>query len=287
MIASSVVSGLLLGGVYALIALGLSLVFGVLRMVNLAHGAILIGGAYLALFLTQHAGLGLAAAVPVVAGVVFGLSYLLQRGLFSTLLMRDRNGPLVAAFGLALVLEALYLQAYSANPQSLRSSLGTSGFEVAGLHLRTAYLAGFMTAALACAGAAFLLARTRTGGRIRAAAADPATAQLAGIDVRRLYAVTFAAATALSAVAGILVGTTFSVTPDGGTAYLLTGFAVVALGGVGNVAGTFAAGLAVGVIQTVGAQVFGGGYADLCVYVALLLALTLRPGGVFGRRTLA
>lgn len=284
---SSVVSGLLLGGVYALIALGLSLVFGVLRMVNLAHGAILIGGAYLALFLAQHAGLGIVAAAPLVVLAVFAASYLLQRGLFSTLLMRDRSGPLVATFGLALVLQALYTEAYSANPQSLRASFATSGVVVAGLHLRTAYLIGFAVAALACAAVHLVLARTRAGARIRAAAADPGTAELAGIDVRRVYAVTFGAATALSAIAGILVGATFSVTPDGGTAYLLIGFAVVALGGVGNVAGTFAAALLVGVIQTVGAQVFGGGYADLCVYAALLLALTIRPSGLFGRRAAA
>jgi branched-chain amino acid transport system permease protein len=282
--ASSVVSGLLLGGVYALIALGLSLVFGVLRMINLAHGSILIGGAYLALFLTQRAGFGLAAAIPVVVLAVFAVSYLLQRGLLSTLLMRDRSGPLVATFGLALVLEALYTAAYSSNPQSLRSWFATSGFVVAGLHLRTAYLIGFAVAAAACAAVQLGLARTRTGAQIRAAAVDPATAQLAGINVRLVYAVTFAVATALSAIAGVLVGATFSITPDGGTAYLLIGFAVVALGGVGSIAGTFVAALAVGVIQTVGAAVFGGGYADLCVYVALLAALTIRPTGLFGRR---
>jgi branched-chain amino acid transport system permease protein len=185
------------------------------------------------------------------------------------------------------VLQALYTEAYSANPQSLRASFATSGVDVAGLHLRTAYLVGFAVAALVFAAAQVVLARTRAGARIRAAAADPGTAELAGIDVRRVYAVTFGAATALSAVAGILVGATFSVTPDGGTTYLLIGFAVVALGGVGSVAGTFVAALAVGVIQTVGAQVFGGGYADLCVYAALLLTLIIRPGGLFGRRAAA
>jgi branched-chain amino acid transport system permease protein len=220
----------------------------------------------------------------VVVLATFAVSYLLQRGLFSTLLMRDRSGPLVATFGLALMLEALYVAAYSSNPQSLRASFATSGFQVAGLHLRTAYLIGFAVAAAACAAVQLVLARTRAGAQIRAAAADPSTAQLAGINVRLVYAMTFAVASALSAIAGVLVGATFSVTPDGGTTYLLIGFAVVALGGVGSVTGTFLAALAVGVIQTVGAAVFGGGYADLCVYVALLAALTIRPTGLFGRR---
>jgi branched-chain amino acid transport system permease protein len=118
---------------------------------------------------------------------------------------------------------------------------------------------------------------------VRAAAADPDTAAVMGIDVRRLYAATFGIAAAMAAVGGVFIGTAFSITPTGGVTWLLTGFAVVVLGGIGSVSGTLVGGLAVGIVEAAGIEIVGGAYRDLIVYGLFFVALTLRPTGIFGR----
>lgn len=284
--ASDLVSGLLLGGLYALIALGLSLVFGVLRMVNLAHGELVIGGGYLAVALADRAGLGPLVSIPIVVAVVALIGYGVQRVLLNPLLVAGANGPLVATFGLGLLAQALFTAQFSSNPRSVRSSLATAGFQVAGVNVRTAYAVGFVVAAVVCTAVHLVLTRTRAGASVRAAAVDPSTAELMGINVRNVYAITFAVATAISAIGGVLVAATFSVSPTSGAEYLLIGFAVVVLGGVGNIAGTFVGAVVIGVVQTASGAVIGGGYRALSVYLLLLLVLVIRPQGL-SRKKLA
>ena len=284
--ADAVVNGILLGGLYALIALGLSVVFGVLRLINLAHGEILIGGAYVTYLITEHSGLGPFLALPIVVVVVAVLAYLVQRFLLTGLLVRGAEGALVATFGISLLIQGVFLQAFSSSPKSLSSSLSTSGFTVAGVQARTSYVVAFVIAAVLCVGAHLLLTRTRSGTRLRVAAADPSTAGLMGIDVRQVYAVTFALAAAVAAIGGVLLGVTFSFTPISGTQYLLIGIAVVVLGGVGNVLGTFAGAILLGLVQSLAAAQFGGGYRDLSVYLLFFIVLAVRPQGLFARRAL-
>lgn len=281
---SDLVSGLLLGGFYALIALGLSLVFGVLRMVNLAHGELVIGGGYLAVALGDSAGLRPLVSIPIVVVVVGLIAYGLQRVLLNPLLVAGANGPLVATFAIGLLAQALFIQEFSSNPRSAGGSLATAGFELAGVQVRTAYAVGFAIAAVVCTAVHLGMTRTRAGSTVRAAAADPGTAELMGINVRNVYALTFAVATAISAIGGVLVAATFSISPTSGVEYLLIGFAVIVLGGVGNIAGTFVGALAIGVAQTAGGAFFGGGYRALTVYLLLLVVLVARPQGLFTRR---
>jgi len=283
---NAVINGLLLGGLYALVALGLSVVFGVLRLINLAHGEILVGGAYLAYLGTEHLGLSTFAALPIVVVVVAGLAYLVQRYLVTGLLLRGADGALVATFGISLLLQGLFTAGFKSDPKSLHSALATSGFTVFGAQTRTSYLVAFVTGAVLCVAAHLLLTRTRSGTRIRAAAADPATAGLMGIDIRRVFAVTFAVGAAVTALAGVLLGVTFSFTPITGTQYLVVGIAVVVLGGVGNVLGTFGGALLLGLVQSLAAAQFGGGYRDLSVYLLFFVVLAIRPQGLFARRAL-
>lgn len=280
----AVVNGVLLGGLYALIALGLSVVFGVLRLINLAHGELLIGGAYLAYVLSDQLGIGPLAALPIVLVVVAAVAYAVQRFLLTGLLLRGAEGALVATFGISLLAQGVFSQVFSSAPKSLNSSLSTAGFSLAGIHTRTSYLVAFLIAAVLCAAAHVVLTRTRAGTQVRAAAADPATAGLMGINVRGIYAITFALGAALAALGGVLLGVTFSFTPTTGTSYLLVGIAVVVLGGVGNVLGTFAGALVLGLIQSLAAYQFGGGYRDLAVYVVFFVVLAARPQGLFTRR---
>ena len=272
MSADAVVNGVLLGGLYALVALGLSVVFGVLKLINLAHGEVLIAAAYLSYFITERLGMGPFAALPIVVVVVGLVAYALQRFLLTGLLLRGAEGALVATFGISLL------------AQSLDTPMSTSGFTVAGVQVRTIYLVAFVAGAVLCGAVHALLTRTRAGTRVRAAAADPSTAGLMGIDIRRVYAATFAIAAAITAIGGVLLGATFSFTPTTGTQYLLIGIAVVVLGGVGNVLGTFAGAVLLGLFQSLAAAQFGGGYRDLSVYLLFFIVLAVRPRGLFARK---
>lgn len=283
---NAVINGLLLGGLYALVALGLSVVFGVLKLINLAHGEVLIGGAYLTYLGTEHLRIGPFLALPIVLIIVAVLAYALQRFLLTGLLVRGAEGALVATFGISLLAQGIFSQAFTSTPKSLNSSLSTSGFVVGGIQIRSIYLVAFLIAGVLCVGAHLVLTRTRAGTRVRAAAADPSTAGLMGIDIRRVYAITFALGAAVTALGGVLLGVTFSFTPTTGTQYLLIGIAVVVLGGVGNILGTFAGALLLGLVQSLAAAQFGGGYRDLSVYLLFFIVLSLRPQGLFARKAL-
>lgn len=282
---NAVVNGLLIGGFYAVVAMGLSLVFGVLRLINLAHGEIVVGGAYLAYVLGSAAGLDPFVSLPMVLVVVAALAYLLQRYLLTGLLVKRPEGAMVATFGLSLLAQGLFAQVFTSQPKSLSSPLSTSGFTVLGVQVRTIYVVAFAVGAALCLAVHLTLTRTRLGAMVRASAADPATAGLMGIDTGRVYAATFAVGAAIAALGGVLVGVTFSVTPTTGTQYLLVGIAVVVLGGVGNVLGTFLGATFLGLVQSLAAAQFGGGYRDLTVYLLFFLVLAVRPRGLFVRRT--
>jgi len=282
---NAVVNGLLIGGFYAVVAMGLSLVFGVLRLINLAHGEIVVGGAYLAYVLGNAAGLDPFISLPVVVVVVAALAYLLQRYLLTGLLVKRPEGAMVATFGLALLAQGLFAQVFTSQPKSLSSPLSTSGFTVLGVQVRTIYVVAFAVGAALCLAVHLTVTRTRLGAMVRASAADPATAGLMGIDTGRVYAATFAVGAAIAALGGVLVGITFSVTPTTGTQYLLVGIAVVVLGGVGNVLGTFLGATFLGLVQSLAAAQFGGGYRDLTVYLLFFLVLAARPRGLFVRTT--
>jgi branched-chain amino acid transport system permease protein len=281
--AGTIANGLLLGGFYALVGLGLSLVFGVLRLVNLAHGDLVVGGAYLAAFLAGTLHIAPLAATPAVMVVAGAAGYLIQRCLLTGMLIRGTGPALVATFGLSLIAQAAFTELFTADARSLPSALATSGVSWLGITLRSAYLISFLVAAVCCAVVQLALARTRVGAVVRAAAADPETAGLMGYDIRAVYALTFAAAAALAALSGVLVGVTFSVAPSAGGPYLLIAMTVVVLGGVGSVAGTFVGGTLLGLAQTLTAALAGGGYRDLAVYLLFFTVLAIRPTGLFGR----
>ncbi|MCW2982662.1 MAG: hypothetical protein JWR63_232 [Conexibacter sp.] len=285
--AQSIVDGLLMGGLYASIALGLSLVFGVLRLVNLAHGELLVGAAYLAYVVVDGTGVDPLLSLLVVAPAMFLIAYPVQRYVLTDVLRRSADAPLVATFGLSLAVQGFLALAFSSDARSLPASYGTTGMSVLGLDLRVAYLIAFGVGVVLVVGTHLGLTRTRVGTAVRAAAADPDTAAVMGIDVRRLYAATFGLAAATAAVGGVLVGVAFSFTPTSGLPWVLKAFAVVVLGGLGSVSGTLVGGLALGVVEAVGVHVLGGEWRDLLVYGLFFVALTVRPTGLLGTTRLA
>lgn len=287
MTGEALLNAALLGGLYAAIALGLSIVFGIMRLVNLAHGMFVVAGAYLTLVVASRVPLDPLLLLLVVGPVLFGLAYLVQRYVLQRLLPRGAEPPLVATFGLLLLGEGVLTFLFGGQARSLDTSYATAGLEVLGMRIRTVYLIAFVLAVLMVAATHYVLTRTRFGSALRASAADAPTASLMGIDVARMHAVTFGAAAVFAAVAGVLFGTAFSITPGSGLPLLVLGFTVVVLGGVGSVTGTLVGGIVVGLVESVGGAAFGATYAQMTVYVLLLAVLVIRPTGLFGARRIA
>lgn len=284
---TALIQGVLIGGLYTATALGLTLIFGVLRIVNLAHGEFVVAGGFISLAITDAVGLDPLLSLPFVMAVGAAVGWALHRGLLGPLTRKGPTQPLVATFGLALLIQAAFAQAYGYNAQSLDAPYADSGLNLLGLRVQTAYVIALAIAALLTAVTWFLIERTRWGAAVRAAGRQPEVAALVGIDVRRLHATVFALACALAVAAGVLVGVSASFTPTSGAAYLVFGFTVVVLGGIGNVPGTLLAAMTLGVIQSLTSLWLGGEYRDLTVFVLFLALLALRPQGLFTKASTA
>lgn len=284
MSAEALLNGALLGGLYAVVALGLSLVFGIMRLVNLAHGLLVLAGAYFAIVLVDLFGWDPLVTLIVVAPVIFIVAFVTQWLLLSRLLTRSLEAPLVATFGLLMLGQGLLTQFFGGQPRSLNASYSNSGFDLLGLRVRTVYVIAFVLAVVIVALAQLVMTRTRFGAALRAAAADPATASTLGINIKWMHAVTFGAGSVLAALAGILFGAAFSVVPTQGLPIIVLAFTVVVIGGVGSIPGSLAGGIIVGLTEAIGGAVFGPTFAQMTVYVLLLVLLVVRPNGLFTRR---
>jgi branched-chain amino acid transport system permease protein len=284
-LATALLTGLLLGGLFTVTALGLSLVFGVLRLINLVHGELIVLGAYAALELGRHAGLEPLVSLVVIVPAVFLLAYPAERILIGPLIAKGSEAPLMTTFGLSIIAMNLYIRFFSGDTQSLQASYATDSMRIAGIDVPVIYAISFGFALALTAVTHLALQRTSFGREIRAAAEDPEAAEVLGVDVQRAYGVTYAAGAAFAAVGGVLVGLAFSFDPSSGTRYLLTGFAVVVLGGLGSLKGTLVGGLLLGVAESVGASFpqVGDGYRDFIGFVVFLAVLAVRPRGLFGR----
>lgn len=285
---NAVVQGLLLGGLYALFACGLSLMFGVMRIINLAHGDIAVLGAFvissLVSTLSVSVWVGLALTLP--PALAFG--YALQRGILNRGLRSGELVPLLATFGLAIVIQNALLEHYSADARSLDvGSLATSGLDISKqITLPWLSVLVFGAAVTVLSGLQLVLRRTSFGRTLRATAADPDTAGLMGINAADVYARATAIAVALAVLAGAFFAMRTTFAPSSGPLQLIFAFEVVIIGGLGSLWGTLVAGMALGVAQTVGAQI-DPGYTVLAGHLLFLTVLTVRPGGVFAQRVRA
>lgn len=283
-VASSLASGLLLGGMLALTALGLSIALGVMRLVNLAHGELLIGGAYLGWFALQRFGLDPIAGLPLVALAMAALALPLQRLLIAPLAGKGMEAPMMTMFGVSIILQNFYLFAFSADTRSIEAPYAARPLQLGPMTVAEIYVIGFAVSVLLVISVHLLVSRTGFGRDLRASAADPEAAAVMGVNVPRVHALTFALGAACAAMGGVLIGTAFAFTPSAGSTWLLISFAVVVLGGVGNIFGTLVAGIALGVLQSLGAVLFGDGWRDFVGLVLFLAALALRPQGIVAAR---
>jgi len=282
-LATALVSGLLLGGLFAVTALGLSLVFGVMRLVNLAHGELLVLGAYLALELSRHAGLDPLLTIPVVAAVLFVIAVPVQRVLLEPLMSRGPEPALLTTFALSVIAQNLFILIWSGDTQALQAPYVTSSVIAAGIRIPVTGLISFGCALVLAAAVHLLLQRTSLGRQIRASSEDAEAASVLGVNVARVHMFVFGLAAACAAIGGVLVGLTFDFTPTAGITYLISGFAVVVLGGLGSVKGTLLGAIGLGLIENVGAAFFGDSYRDFIGFAAFLVVLSLRPQGLFGK----
>ena len=281
---NAVVQGLLLGGLYSLFATGLSLVFGIMRVVNLAHGDFIILASFAAVALVDATGVDPFVSLLAVVPLMFGLGYAVQRGLLARALDRGSLPPLLVTFGLSIIIQNALLQIFSADDRRLQiGALGTASVGIGGqLAVGWYPLLVFAVGASVIALLQLLFSRTGIGRAFRATADDPETARLMGIDHRHTYALAVATAFAIVGLAGVLLGMRTTFSPDVGPGRLLIAFETVVIGGLGSLWGTLAGGVILGVAQTIGGKV-DPAYRELAGHLVFLAVLAVRPQGLFGR----
>ncbi|MFL4469216.1 branched-chain amino acid ABC transporter permease [Tateyamaria armeniaca] len=280
---NAVVQGILLGGLYALFAAGLSLIFGVMRLVNIAHGDLIILAAYLGLSTTVLLGIHPFVALLIVMPAMAGIGYVLQRGLLNRTLGDDILPPLLVTFGLSVIVQNALLEGYTADPQKLNAgAIETASVAVGGLSLGILPLLTFGMAIVVIAGLQWIFYSTALGRGFRAVSDNQDIAQLMGLNKAHVFGMAMALALAVTAIAGILLGVRTSFDPAIGGGRLIFGFEAVIIGGLGNIWGTLAGGVILGVAQTIGAKI-DPGWQVLAGHIAFLVVLAVRPNGLFPR----
>ena len=280
----TLIQGVLLGGLYALFAMGLSLIFGVMRLVNIAHGDLIVLAAYLALVVVNATGLGPIPALVVCVPAMFVLGYVLQRGLVNFTLGSDILPPLLVTFGLSIIIQNALLQTFSADPRALR--LG--GFETESFHVGADIAVGYFpllvlgVAIALTLGLELMFGRSALGRAFRATSDDPQAVQLMGVNNRHVYALAMGSALAIVAVAAVFYGIRTTFGPTDGPDRLLFAFEAVIIGGLGSFWGTLAGGILLGVAQAIGFRL-DPGWGVLTGHLAFLGVLLLKPSGLFPR----
>jgi branched-chain amino acid transport system permease protein len=282
-LATPVMMGILLGGLYATIALGLSLVFGVVNEINIAHGDLVILGSYFGYVASTALGIDPILSLIIGAPLFFALGFAIQKYLLNRAFRISMDATLIIAFGISIILENTYQLIWTPLSRGLTTSYSVESFDVGTIHVPLVYLLDLVVAIVVMFCLHQFLRRTYLGTAIRAAAQDWKVAQLMGINTNRVYALTFGIATALASISGVFLGLTFPFTPVSGMSFLIIALGVIVLGGLGSIAGTFVAGIAFGLAQTVGGYFFGVAAQMLVAYTMVLVVLAVIPKGIFGR----
>jgi branched-chain amino acid transport system permease protein len=285
---NAIIQGILTGGLYALFACGLSLMFGVMKLVNLAHGDLAVVAAYIGIGVIAVIHIPFLWSVPIVVAIMAALGYVLQRSLFQAAITRGELTTLIVTFGLSIVIENGLLQFFTANNRGIGtgSSLISSSFSIgAGLQIAWLDVVIFALAVVVLLSLQYFLSSSKYGRLIRAVADDREAAQLAGADYRHVFGIAAALAFCTVALAGIAYGMTTVVSPTTGTdTILLFAFAAVVIGGLGSLWGTLVGGIVLGVAQQIGAQI-NISYELLAGYIVFLAVLVIRPQGLTTRRS--
>jgi branched-chain amino acid transport system permease protein len=280
---NTIIQGVMVGGLYAMFAIGLAIIFGVMKLVNIAHGDLIVLSAYVALIVTQTLGVNPLLSLVFVVPIMAIIGYLLQRGLLNRTLGDDLMPPLLVTFGLSIILQNGLLLLFSADNRRLQAG----SIEVASAQLSDAISIGvlplvqLLLAVLVIGGLQYLLYRTAIGRSFRAVSDDPRIAQLMGLNNRHVFGLAMALSLAVVALAGVLLAIRANFDPATGPTRLIFGFEAVIIGGLSSFWGTLAGGIILGVVQAIAAKI-DPGLQILAGHVAFLAVLAVRPQGLFG-----
>jgi branched-chain amino acid transport system permease protein len=285
LIGQGLLNGVLFGGVYSLMAVGLTLIFGVMRVVNFAHGDMMVWGMYLAFLLSVRFGLDPYLGFVLCAGVLFLFGLAIQRGLVNRIIDAPHEMQILLMLGVALVLENAALVTFGPDPRRVRSVLSLSTLWIGPFFLDVARLVTFALAVLLTGLLSLFLFKTDLGRTMRAAADNPYGAAIIGADVRRVYGVAFGIGAACVGAAGALLAPFYPFQPSVGLSASVTSFNIVIIGGMGSLPGAFLGGLLVAVAESLGAVFLSPSLKELVSFSLLVVILLFRPAGLFGRAT--
>ena len=293
-----IINGLVLGSIYALVALGYTMVYGIMGLINFAHGEVVMIGAMVALFVIKAlAGLPVFVTIPLAlaaaAGVCMAVGFTIERVAYRPLRRAPKLAPLITAIGVSIILQNLAMLIWGRNYHAFPPILPTSDHEIFGATITSLQIVIIVIAALMMAGLTLLIQRTRLGRAMRATSENPPIAQLMGVDINQIISATFVIGSALAAVAGLMVSANYSIAHYYmGFMLGLKAFTAAVLGGIGNLAGAMLGGLLLGIIESLGAGYIGdltGGflgshYQDIFAFFVLIGVLIFRPSGLIGER---
>jgi branched-chain amino acid transport system permease protein len=282
-LSTPIVMGVLLGGLYAVIALGLSLVFGVVKEMNVAHGDLVILGSYFGYAALTMIGMDPILSLIIGMPILFGLGFAIQKYLLNRAFRISMDATLMMAFGISIISQNTCQLIWTPFPRGLTTPYALKSFAFGPIRFPLVYLMDFIVAIAVMLFLREFLRRTYLGMAIRAAAQDRKAAHLMGINTDQVFALTFAIALAFAAIAGVFLGLTFPFTPISGMPFLIIALGVVVLGGLGSIVGTFIGGIAFGLAQTIGGHFFGVAAQMLVAYTMVLVVLAVIPRGIFGR----
>jgi branched-chain amino acid transport system permease protein len=280
LIAQTLADGLVLGGIYALAAVGFSLIFGVLHVINLSHGILVLVGAYLALIFSTSLGIDPMLTIPFVMAVLFGYAY--QRFLIQRAVDRSALGSMLLTFGVALMLQNVMIWVFSPDMKNITPSYAFTSFQLGPVNFDAVRVSALAASLVLLSCLAALLKFSPLGRVIRATAQQTLAAQLCGVNVRHVYALTFAVSAAFAGASGIVIGIILPFSPNDEALWTMNAFVVVVLGGVGSPAGALLGGLLLGVVNTLTAQYIGPSFPNVTMFLLLVLLLLVRPNGLLG-----
>lgn len=287
MVLEQFINGLTLGSIYAIVALGYTLVFGVLNIINMTHGEIFMFGAFMGVVITSSLGLPLWLAFTVAIGITAIMGYFLERLALRPL--RGKKGvshlaPLISTIGVSIFLENLAHHLFGAGNHPFRTPFSEMSFQIGSVTVYFVQIVIFVIAIILMIGLSLWLSKTKAGKALRASAENLEAASLLGVDVKKMITLTVIIASAMGGIAGILVGMAFnSVTPQMGLSMGLKGLAIIILGGMGSVKGAMLGGLILGLSETFMVAFGDSGYRDAIAFVAIIFILLVRPQGLFGQ----
>lgn len=280
----SLISGILIGGVYALIGIGLTLIFGVMRVINFAHGDILMVGMYLTYVLFAFAKIDPFVSVLITFPLMFLFGGLLQKVFINRVLNAVAQNQILLTIGLGLIMSNTVMLIFTSDYRIITTSYSSSTFQMGrGVSVSWPLLISFLITCFITAVLYWFLMKTDTGQAIRATAQDRDAAQLMGINVKRMSIIAFGLGSALAGTAGALISPTYYIFPQVGSTFTLKAFVITVLGGMGSVVGATLGGVLIGITESMGAAYISSGWKDVLVFALFLLVLLLKPSGLLGK----